>query len=206
VLSPKLSAPASWPKLTATPVAPTAHVQSDRIGIKLFKPPLSAESVARRQAEVRCDRDANASVAPTDTQTIALPIDSGHVHGAQPSGADFEVFVTQAISDNRETIMVDGLSSVCRSRPIGRARSCGACCIALAQHRARSSPSVDAAGEVVLRRKLRRSEPLEFFRRLLPCLIGIEACASAHYWAREFKALGHTVSLMPARRLHPPWS
>ena len=53
---------------------------------------------------------------------------------------------------------------------------------------------------------LRRSEPLEFFRRLLPCLIGIEACASAHYSAREFKALGHTVSLMPARRLRPPWS
>jgi transposase len=49
---------------------------------------------------------------------------------------------------------------------------------------------VGAGGEVVLRRKLRRSELLEFFQQLPPCLIGMEACASAHYWARQFKALG----------------
>ncbi|MBW7057993.1 IS110 family transposase, partial [Paracoccus bogoriensis] len=44
---------------------------------------------------------------------------------------------------------------------------------------------VDAEGRAVLRRQLRHSQMLEFFRRLPPCLIGIEACASAHYWARE---------------------
>jgi transposase len=50
---------------------------------------------------------------------------------------------------------------------------------------------VDAAGAVVVRKKLRRSELLQFFARLAPCLIGIEACATAHHWARELMALGH---------------
>jgi transposase len=56
---------------------------------------------------------------------------------------------------------------------------------------------VDASGQVVVRRKLRRSEVLVFFQSLPPCLIGMEACATAHYWARELTALGHTVKLMP---------
>jgi len=56
---------------------------------------------------------------------------------------------------------------------------------------------VNSAGETVLRKRLRRSEVLQFFGRLKPCLIGSEACASAHYWARELRALGHTVRLIP---------
>lgn len=55
---------------------------------------------------------------------------------------------------------------------------------------------VDAEGCVVLRRQLRRSQMLEFCQRLPPCLIGMEACASAHYWARELAKFGHTVRLM----------
>jgi len=55
---------------------------------------------------------------------------------------------------------------------------------------------VDAEGCTVLRRQLRRSQMLEFFQRLPPCLIGIEACASAHYWARELAKFGHEVRLM----------
>ena len=56
---------------------------------------------------------------------------------------------------------------------------------------------VDAAGQVVIRRRLRRRHVLAFFRKLPPCLVGIEACASSHHWSRELQALGHTVRLMP---------
>ena len=49
---------------------------------------------------------------------------------------------------------------------------------------------VDAEGQVVVRRKLRRSEVLAFFQPLPPCLVGMEACATAHHWARELTALG----------------
>jgi transposase len=56
---------------------------------------------------------------------------------------------------------------------------------------------VDAAGAVAVRKKLRRSELLAFFGRLPPSLIGIEACATAHYWARELMAFGHEVRLVP---------
>src|SRR5690349_12389912 len=56
---------------------------------------------------------------------------------------------------------------------------------------------VDAGGTVRVRRKLRRSEVLAFFQSLPPCLVGMEACATAHHWARELTALGHTVKLMP---------
>ena len=62
---------------------------------------------------------------------------------------------------------------------------------------------VDAAGEAVLRQKLSRSRVLEFFAKLPRCLIGIEACASSHYWARELMALGHEVKLMPAQYVKP---
>ncbi len=58
---------------------------------------------------------------------------------------------------------------------------------------------VDADNKVVLRRQLKRRQVLAFFRKLPPCLIGIEACSSSHHWSRELQALGHTVRLMPAR-------
>ena len=56
---------------------------------------------------------------------------------------------------------------------------------------------VGADGAVVVRRQLRRGQVLAFFASLAPCLVGIEACASAHHWARELMALGHQVRLMP---------
>jgi transposase len=56
---------------------------------------------------------------------------------------------------------------------------------------------VNEAGEVVTRKRLRRGQMLTFFAGLSPCLIGMEACATAHYWARELRALGHEVRLMP---------
>lgn len=62
---------------------------------------------------------------------------------------------------------------------------------------------VDEQGDVVLRRQLRRSGLLKFFEKLAPCTIGLEACASAHYWARELGALGHTVKLMPPAYVKP---
>lgn len=57
---------------------------------------------------------------------------------------------------------------------------------------------VDSTGKGVLARQLRRRQVLEFFGRIAPCLVGMEACATAHYWARELSKLGHTVRLMPA--------
>jgi transposase len=62
---------------------------------------------------------------------------------------------------------------------------------------------VDAAGQVVIRRQLKRRHVLMFFQKLAPCLIGIEACASSHYWSRELNALGHTVRLMPPAYVKP---
>ncbi|MBA8903889.1 IS110 family transposase [Phyllobacterium sp. P30BS-XVII] len=52
-------------------------------------------------------------------------------------------------------------------------------------------------GKVIERRTLRRSQVLPFFKKLSPCLVGIEACASANYWARQLQELGHDVRLMP---------
>jgi transposase len=62
---------------------------------------------------------------------------------------------------------------------------------------------VDAAGQVVIRRQLKRRYVLAFFQKLPRCLIGIEACASSHYWSRELQALGHTVRLMPPAYVKP---
>jgi transposase len=56
---------------------------------------------------------------------------------------------------------------------------------------------VDAEDNVVVARRLRRKEVLAFFAKLPPCLVGMEACGSAHYWAREITKLGHIVKLMP---------
>src|SRR5437660_993619 len=58
---------------------------------------------------------------------------------------------------------------------------------------------IDAAEKVVVRKQLRRSQVLAFFKALPPCLIGMEACATAHYWARELTKLGPRVRLMPAK-------
>jgi transposase len=62
---------------------------------------------------------------------------------------------------------------------------------------------IDAAGNVVVRRKLKRRYVLLFFQKLPPCLVGIEACASSHHWSRELQALGHTVRLMPPAYVRP---
>ena len=62
---------------------------------------------------------------------------------------------------------------------------------------------IDAEGDAVVRQRLTRGRMLKFFAKLPPCLIGIEACASSHYWARELVALGHEVKLMPAQYVKP---
>jgi transposase len=56
---------------------------------------------------------------------------------------------------------------------------------------------VDVAGTVVMRKRISRAKVLEFFAALPPCLVGMEACPSAHHWSRELQGLGHTVRLMP---------
>ncbi len=62
---------------------------------------------------------------------------------------------------------------------------------------------VDAAGQVIIRRQLKRRSVLAFFQKLPASLVGIEACASSHHWSRELKALGHTVRLMPPAYVKP---
>jgi transposase len=62
---------------------------------------------------------------------------------------------------------------------------------------------VDALGVVVIRKRLKRSQVLPFFAKLPGCLVGMEACATAHYWAREIGKLGHTVRLMPPAYVKP---
>lgn len=63
--------------------------------------------------------------------------------------------------------------------------------------------AVDETGEVVVRRALRRSQVTTFFNKLEPCLIGIEACGTSHYWARTLSSLGHRVKLMPPAYVTP---
>ena len=57
--------------------------------------------------------------------------------------------------------------------------------------------AIDALGGVIVRRAVRRASLLDFFRKLPPCLVGIEACATAHFWAREIQACGHEVKIIP---------
>ena len=63
--------------------------------------------------------------------------------------------------------------------------------------------AVDHQERVVLRKTLHRARMLTFFTRLEPCLIGIEACGSSHYWARELTRLGHTVRIIPPQFVKP---
>ena len=62
---------------------------------------------------------------------------------------------------------------------------------------------VDADGMIVLQKKLQRGAVLEVLGKLAPCLIGMEACATSHYWAREIAALGHEVRLIPPAYVKP---
>ena len=55
-----------------------------------------------------------------------------------------------------------------------------------------------SGAKVVVMRQLRRGQVIEFFSKLPPCLVGMEACVTAHHWARELLKLGHTVRLIPA--------
>jgi transposase len=61
----------------------------------------------------------------------------------------------------------------------------------------------DAESKTVLRRRLRRADVIAFFSALPPCLVGVEACSTAHYWARELIAFGHDVRLMPPTYVKP---
>jgi transposase len=62
---------------------------------------------------------------------------------------------------------------------------------------------VDGTEQPVLRRKLRRGQVLEFFRRLSPALVALEACGASHYWARELQSLGHHVVMIPPQYVKP---
>ena len=62
---------------------------------------------------------------------------------------------------------------------------------------------IDSTGRVTVRRSLRRRQMMPFFGKLEPCLIGVEACGTSHFWARELRALGHEVKLMPPAYVKP---
>jgi transposase len=63
--------------------------------------------------------------------------------------------------------------------------------------------ALTSEGGPAVTRKLKRSKMLEFFSRIAPCRVGMEACGSAHYWARELKAFGHEALLMPPAYTKP---
>jgi transposase len=62
---------------------------------------------------------------------------------------------------------------------------------------------VDEVGQVILKRRLRRSDVLRLFGEMEPVVVGIEACHTGHHWAREIRALGHDVRLMPPQFVKP---
>ena len=62
---------------------------------------------------------------------------------------------------------------------------------------------VDEREQPVLRRKLRRRDVLTFFAKLAPTRVGMETCGGSHYWARELRALGHEVALLPPQYVKP---
>ncbi len=61
----------------------------------------------------------------------------------------------------------------------------------------------DSQGKTVLKKQLKRAQVLSFFANLVPCRVGMEACGSAHYWARKLVAMGHTVQLIPPQYVKP---
>ena len=61
----------------------------------------------------------------------------------------------------------------------------------------------DDRGKAVLRKQLKRAQMISFFAKLAPCRIGMEACGSAHYWARKLQELGHEVRLIPPQYVKP---
>ena len=63
--------------------------------------------------------------------------------------------------------------------------------------------AINGVGDVVVRKAMRRAQVLRFFERLDPCLVGIEACGTSHYWAREISKFGHEVRLMPPAYVKP---
>ncbi len=63
--------------------------------------------------------------------------------------------------------------------------------------------AVDHHGKVVQKKKLKRKEMTTYFANLEPCLIGMEACGSSHYWARKLQSMGHTVKLMAPQFVKP---
>jgi transposase len=63
--------------------------------------------------------------------------------------------------------------------------------------------AINGAGDVVVRKAMRRAQVLRFFERLDPCLVGIEACGTSHHWAREISKFGHEVRLMPPNYVKP---
>ena len=63
----------------------------------------------------------------------------------------------------------------------------------------------DASGRAVLRKKLRRDQVLDFFGRLPPCVVAMEACGGAHFWGREIGKLGHEVRLIPPAYVNKPY-
>ncbi len=66
---------------------------------------------------------------------------------------------------------------------------------------------IDGDEKVAVRKQLRRSQVMRFFQELSPCLVGLEACATARHWARELAKLGHEVRLMPGTNfLRYPWN
>jgi len=62
---------------------------------------------------------------------------------------------------------------------------------------------VDERGKTVLRKQLKRAQVVQFFANLAPCLIGMEACGSAHHWGRKLESLGHRVKLMAPQFVKP---
>jgi transposase len=62
---------------------------------------------------------------------------------------------------------------------------------------------IDKDGKVVIKKQLKRNQMAQFFLNLKPCLIGMEACSSAHHWARKLMSFGHTVKLMPPQYVKP---
>ena len=62
---------------------------------------------------------------------------------------------------------------------------------------------IDASGQVAVRRRLRRAEVVKFFAGVPPCRVGMEACGTSHYWARQIGALGHKVCLLPPAHVKP---